>query len=102
MTTGEANAFREVLEAEADALRRALQSWREIRPGDRRKEFSRILFDCGLRQLHDITAALRRIEEVSYGDCVDCGHAIPAPRLSAVPWTSRCVRCQEKRETVTV
>jgi RNA polymerase-binding transcription factor DksA len=109
MTNGDASGFRAILEAEVDALRCALQSWGEIRSGDRepvtpasRNEFSLILFDRGLRRLRDITAALRRMEEGSFGDCGDCGHAIPAARLSAIPWVSRCVRCQEKQETGTV
>jgi RNA polymerase-binding transcription factor DksA len=109
MTSGDTNRFGEILEAEAEALRFALQNWGEIRAGDRepvasagQKEFALILFDRGLRRLREITAALRRIEEGSFGDCADCGRDIPGARLAAIPWASRCVRCQETRETVTV
>ena len=31
----------------------------------------------------------------SDGLCVDCGEIIPPQRLKEVPWTERCVGCQE-------
>ena len=41
-----------------------------------------------------VLAALARIDDGSYGNCVDCGHEIPEPRLEARPATPRCVPCQ--------
>jgi hypothetical protein len=32
---------------------------------------------------------------LSFGECVDCESQIGPKRLSAVPWASRCIRCQE-------
>ena len=49
--------------------------------------------------LYEIEEALKRIEEGSYGDCLDCGKKINAQRLKAVPYTSFCVTCQEKKES---
>ena len=43
-----------------------------------------------------VLAALARIDDGSYGNCVDCGHEIPEPRLEARPATPRCVPCQSK------
>lgn len=45
--------------------------------------------------LRDVRAALGRIEEGSYGGCLNCGEEISSKRLNAVPWTSRCIDCQE-------
>ena len=39
-------------------------------------------------------AALRRLEEGSWGCCVDCGQSIPAARLHAQPFSARCLECQ--------
>ena len=47
-------------------------------------------------QRDGVLAALSRIDEASYGQCVDCGHAIPAGRLDARPDAARCVGCQSK------
>ncbi|MBI4537080.1 MAG: TraR/DksA family transcriptional regulator [candidate division NC10 bacterium] len=43
--------------------------------------------------------AADRIARGTYGICQACGKPIPARRLLAVPLASRCVGCQELRET---
>jgi|SRR5579863_1401450 len=45
--------------------------------------------------LRNIQAALRRIEERTFGTCTNCEEAIGRNRLVAVPWTPFCIRCQE-------
>ena len=47
-------------------------------------------------QRDEVLAALSRIDENSYGKCVDCGHEIPEGRLDARPDAARCVACQSK------
>ena len=49
-------------------------------------------------ELDQIEAALRRIEDGSYGQCADCGVEIPSARLDVAPEASRCIACQEKVE----
>jgi DnaK suppressor protein len=49
-------------------------------------------------ELRMIDTALHRIEAGTYGQCVDCGMAIPAARLHAAPEATRCLSCQEKIE----
>jgi phage/conjugal plasmid C-4 type zinc finger TraR family protein len=49
-------------------------------------------------ELREVEAALARIAEGTYGECVDCGVHIPYARLAAFPSASRCVACQEKLE----
>jgi RNA polymerase-binding transcription factor DksA len=41
----------------------------------------------------DLEAALARIERGTYGSCEDCGTAIPAIRLEAIPYARTCVQC---------
>ena len=45
--------------------------------------------------LRDVKAALRRIQDGSFGTCIECESAISPRRLAAVPWASRCIQCQE-------
>ncbi|MGC1371529.1 MAG: TraR/DksA family transcriptional regulator [Candidatus Sulfotelmatobacter sp.] len=45
-----------------------------------------------------IEAALRRIEDGTFGECAGCGDEIPIRRLNALPWTQFCLRCQEAVE----
>ena len=48
--------------------------------------------------LADIDAALRRIEDGTYGICTSCGRRIAEERLEARPWATLCIDCQRKRE----
>lgn len=62
------------------------------------KEF---LFSRGTQthgQLAQVKSALERMEDGTYGECIECGEMIGAKRLEAVPWTSHCIACQEKIE----
>jgi DnaK suppressor protein len=45
-----------------------------------------------------IRAALDRISDGSYGECLNCGKTIGIKRLEALPWTPYCIDCQEKIE----
>ena len=49
-------------------------------------------------QRTEVLAALARIDDGSYGQCVDCAGPVPEPRLEARPATARCVPCQAKRD----
>ena len=53
----------------------------------------------GERQLVlQIDAALRRMDEETYGRCANCGRQIALQRLQAVPWARFCIDCQELAE----
>ena len=41
--------------------------------------------------------ALKRMDEGTYGICVDCGEEINEDRLIARPEASRCIKCQKER-----
>ncbi|HEX6137048.1 MAG TPA: TraR/DksA family transcriptional regulator [Casimicrobiaceae bacterium] len=51
-----------------------------------------------LAELANVEQALARVADGSYGECVDCGSAIPFARLAAYPAANRCVACQERAE----
>ncbi|MEU7002103.1 TraR/DksA family transcriptional regulator [Nonomuraea sp. NPDC046570] len=49
-------------------------------------------------QRRAVVDALKRVDDGSYGRCVDCAKPVPDGRLEARPEASRCVQCQSKRE----
>ena len=51
-----------------------------------------------LAELTSVDAALARMRDGSYGDCIDCGVAIAPARLAAYPTAQRCVNCQDAHE----
>jgi len=50
------------------------------------------------RVLELIREALDRIEDKSFGICVNCESEIQPKRLEAVPWTRLCLQCQDLQE----
>ena len=50
-----------------------------------------------LAELHQIDAALQRIENGTYGTCSRCGRPIGVERLSAVPAAATCIACTSSR-----
>jgi len=50
------------------------------------------------RERNDVLAALRRIGDGSYGDCLECGRPIPVHRIEALPTAALCAECKRLRE----
>lgn len=48
--------------------------------------------------LHEIDAAIGRLEAGGYGICESCGCEIPEQRLLATPTARTCIACQERIE----
>jgi RNA polymerase-binding transcription factor len=49
------------------------------------------------RQLLDqVTDALDRFEQGTYGICENCGEEIDPARLEALPYVNLCLRCQQR------
>jgi DnaK suppressor protein len=46
--------------------------------------------------LEQVNAALKRIEDGTYGTCEACGKPIGEDRLRALPWASRCIDDQRR------
>jgi DnaK suppressor protein len=55
--------------------------------------------DLALRERTDhqlalVDEALARIDDGTYGICLECRRPIDAERLEALPWAARCIECQ--------
>ena len=62
------------------------------------QEFSLGLMDSERKIVREIIAALKRIEEGTYGICEGTGQPIPKARLEGIPWTPYCVQYAEMVE----
>ena len=51
-----------------------------------------------LAEMKEVQSALHRLDEGTFGDCVDCGEPIPLQRLLLVPAALRCTTCQTAGE----
>ena len=62
------------------------------------REIGNTLEEHDERVLDAIDAALRRMDDGTYGKCVNCGAPIPEERLEAMPWATLCIDCKRKEE----
>jgi RNA polymerase-binding protein DksA len=113
--------FREALVDERRRVEHALASLRDEHPGSLDEEVEEIaatsdnhlaetatatlgreidytLGDNAEQIISEIDAALGRIENGTYGTCVNCGQEIPEGRLEAYPWASLCIDCKRRSE----
>jgi len=106
MTKSQLPQFRAILTARVAELERITRSRDDIaveRNADQLDEIQaasqRTLavynLDREFNQLREARAALRRIQEGSFGMCQECEDDIHPKRLAAVPWALFCIRCQE-------
>jgi len=50
-----------------------------------------------IETLHEVDAALDRMNAGKYGSCESCGQPIPEDRLEARPYARLCMACMKKR-----
>jgi hypothetical protein len=51
------------------------------------------------QEVREIMAAIKRIDDGSFGYCIDCNMQMPKERLEARPHAARCCNCQQQLET---
>ncbi len=93
------NALRKTLDGDLDSFGAVSE---KIGVGDHvdsaNDEICAQLVEIESRELAQIEHALHRIALGVYGRCESCGSKIPAARLNAVPYTSKCIKCQCENE----
>jgi DnaK suppressor protein len=120
VSTIDIDRFRQMLEEERSRVRAAIDNLHAEHPGsisdesgedavydnhladtatetyDRELDYT--LEENSEHVLSEIDAALRRIDDGSYGRCTNCGRQIPEERLEARPYATLCIDCQRQRE----
>jgi DnaK suppressor protein len=97
--------FREILEGKKAELDRVLRKRDDIAIEKSADQMDEIQYaterDLAIRNvdrdstlLRQVKASLQRIQDGSFGVCIECEEPISPKRLAAVPWASRCIQCQ--------
>jgi len=60
------------------------------------QEFTLSLLENEGNTLQLVEEALARIEDGTYGECLECGTRIPKVRLNVLPHTPYCIKCASK------
>ena len=117
LTKDECDALKVALEARLETLRADLAAQRASADEERISQYAGEVHDRGEesnvdaagdvnealiikneRELRAVRAALARIEDGTYGECVGCGEWIGVQRLGVQPMAMRCVACQSRSE----
>lgn len=78
----------------------AVDAAKAVAAGDEpRRQVTYALRLAARSALTAIDAALRRLDEGSYGTCERCAEPIPWGRLEVLPMTSLCTDCQFRAES---
>jgi RNA polymerase-binding transcription factor DksA len=87
--------FREQLEEQRRFRLEQLEELRAIDPHNS-SDVTEVLAAGARAALHDVLAALYRIETGSYGICTDCGARLPVERLEILPQVGQCIECRRR------
>ncbi len=106
MKTSELRRYKSALEAKRAELAAAIWGREEMAierapdvmdnvqlATERELAIRHLCLESGL--LRNVSEALARIDDGSYGVCLNCDSQISVSRLQAVPWAGYCVCCQE-------
>ena len=84
-----------VKEIEGDLRAPRSADWAERATEIEDDEVLDALEDSAIKEIRDIHAALRRIDDGTYSECSMCGKAIGEKRLTALPYATTCIECAE-------
>ena len=56
------------------------------------------LIDRQINEMRELEMSMEYLNELEFGDCIDCGNEIGFERLLAYPSAQRCIQCQSKYE----
>jgi DnaK suppressor protein len=62
------------------------------------QEFTLGLMEADEGTLGSIDSALERIQDGTYGKCIQCDGVISKERLNAIPYTPVCIKCAQLQE----
>jgi RNA polymerase-binding protein DksA len=120
VSTIDTTEFRQLLEQQRERLTKAVGFLHEENPGTIEEELGEVgsggtdnhlgdtasatydrELDEGLAEgaqqtLAEVDAALKRIDDGTYGVCEVCGKPIGEERLRAIPWTRYCIDDQRR------
>jgi RNA polymerase-binding protein DksA len=73
----------------------------DLSPAEYEEEVTLGLLETEAQLLTEIDDALVRIDQGSYGRCVECGQTISRRRLHAIPYARHCLRCARALQEAT-
>jgi len=80
-----------------EARDREVQDFKDLASRETELDAAALDAERAIKELAQVGAARRRLQEGHYGLCVKCGKPIDLRRLEALPAAARCLTCQPPR-----
>jgi len=81
-----------------EARDREVQDFKDLASRETELDAAALDAERAIKELAQVGAARRRLQEGHYGLCVKCGKPIDLRRLEALPAAARCLTCQAADE----
>jgi DnaK suppressor protein len=85
-------------EARASNHTTDVQDFKDVAADETRAAVDDVALSHATTELTQVSSALRRLDDGSYGVCQECGEPIDERRLLALPATPFCTACQADHE----
>jgi DnaK suppressor protein len=96
---GDINSMsREALQFDTATLSHYADDWADVGSDSQEQEFTLGLVESEHKLLEEISAALKRIQDGSYGICEATGKPITKARLKIKPWARYCIEAAREME----
>ena len=88
----------EVLRSKKDAATLDISKFADLGSDNYEVELDMEMIEGQCDEIREVVAALKRVEDGSFGTCVTCGKKVNARRLKAIPYARLCVDCKKVEE----
>ena len=89
---------KEALQFDSATLSHYADDWADVGSDSQEQEFTLGLVESEHQLLKEISAALKRIEDGTYGVCEVTGKPIAKARLNVKPWARYCIEAARQME----
>lgn len=89
---------KEALQLDSATLSHYADDWADVGSDSQEQEFTLGLVESEHQLLKEISAALKRIEEGTFGVCEATGEPIAKARLNVKPWARYCIEAARQME----
>ncbi|HUW34921.1 MAG TPA: TraR/DksA C4-type zinc finger protein [Planctomycetota bacterium] len=96
---GDANKLEnEVMRSKKDSATLDISKFADLGSDNFEIELDMEMLETQGDEIREVIAALKRMEDGTFGTCTACGKKIAARRLRAIPYARMCVGCKKEEE----
>jgi len=88
----------EVMRSKKDSATLDISKFADLGSDNYEVEFDMEMLESQGDEIREVVAALKRVDNGTFGTCVKCSKKITVSRLKAIPYAQLCVECKKDEE----